>query len=104
MHRLTFAAVALLATAVLSCRRTVVAGSPAAESREPRAVAAAPGESHLTNIRQITYGGENAEAYFSPDGRWLTFQSTRDGPGTRAASAGGCDQQYVVRADGSGLR
>lgn len=60
-------------------------------------VAAAPGETHLQNIRRLTSGGENAEAYFSPDGRWLIFQSTRDGRT--------CDQQYVMRtADGSGLR
>jgi TolB protein len=26
------------------------------------------------NIRQLTFGGNNAEAYFSSDGQWLTFQ------------------------------
>jgi hypothetical protein len=26
-----------------------------------------PGEDHLTNIRQLTVGGENAEAYFPFD-------------------------------------
>ncbi len=30
---------------------------------------AKPGENHLRNIRQLTNGGENAEAYFSDDGR-----------------------------------
>ena len=59
------------------------------------AVQAEPGETHLTNIRRLTNGGENAEAYFSHDGRWLTFQSTRDGRT--------CDQQYVMRTDGSSL-
>lgn len=34
-------------------------------------------ETHLRNIRQLTFGGENAEAYFSADDRWLIFQSTR---------------------------
>ena len=34
-------------------------------------------ERHLTNIRQLTSGGENAEAYFSPDGTRLIYQSTR---------------------------
>ncbi len=53
-------------------------------------------EINLTNVRQITNGGENAEAYFSADGEWLTFQSTRDG---RV-----CDQQYVMRVDGTGLQ
>ena len=41
-------------------------------------------EPRLRNITQLTFGGENAEAYFSPDGRQLIFQSTRDGAG--------CDQ------------
>ncbi|HZI30115.1 MAG TPA: hypothetical protein VFD64_18230 [Gemmatimonadaceae bacterium] len=60
-----------------------------------RDVAPQDGERHFASIRQVTFGGENAEAYFSRDGQWLTFQSTRDG---RA-----CDQQYVMRIDGSGL-
>ena len=60
------------------------------------AVQAEPGEMHLANIRRLTNGGENAEAYFSRDGRWLTFQSTREGRT--------CDQQYVMRTDGSSLQ
>lgn len=32
-------------------------------------------EKHLKNIRQLTFGGDNAEAYFSPDGKNLSFQS-----------------------------
>ena len=36
-----------------------------------------PGERHLRNVRQLTFGGENAEAYWSADGRKLVFQSTR---------------------------
>ena len=62
-----------------------------AVAREP-----SEGERHLTNIRQLTDGGENAEAYFSADGRRLIFQSTRDGRS--------CDQQYVINVDGTGLR
>src|SRR5215217_2613371 len=53
------------------------------------------GERHFRNLRRLTSGGENAEAYFSHDGRRLIFQSTRDG---RA-----CDQQYVMNVDGTGL-
>jgi len=44
------------------------------------------GEKHLADIRQLTFGGENAEAYFSPDGKKLIYQSTSE--------RGGCDQQY----------
>jgi Tol biopolymer transport system component len=36
-----------------------------------------PGERHLRNVRQLTFGGENAEAYWSADGTKLIFQSTR---------------------------
>ncbi len=32
-------------------------------------------EKHLKNIQQLTFGGDNAEAYFSPDGKSLSFQS-----------------------------
>jgi TolB protein len=59
-------------------------------------IAADSGETRLANIRQVTFGGENAEAYFSADGRRLIFQSTRDGRS--------CDQQYVIGVDGTGLR
>jgi TolB protein len=52
-------------------------------------------ERHLANIRQLTSGGENAEAYFSPDGSRLIFQSTRDGAA--------CDQIFTMKIDGSDL-
>jgi TolB protein len=54
------------------------------------------GERHLQNIKQLTFGGENAEAYFSFDGRQLIFQSKRDGRG--------CDQIYSMNIDGSGVK
>lgn len=54
------------------------------------------GEKHLQNIKQLTFGGENAEAYFSFDGKQLIFQSKRDGRG--------CDQIYTMNADGSNVR
>jgi Tol biopolymer transport system component len=47
----------------------------------------------LSNIHQLTSGGENAEAYWSPDGKRLIFQSTR--------GDAKCDQEYVMNADGS---
>ncbi len=34
-------------------------------------------ETHFAEVRQLTFGGENAEAYWSPDGSELVFQSTR---------------------------
>ena len=61
-------------------------------------VVAAFGQSaaHLANIRQLTSGGQNAESYWSPDGKRLVFQSTRDGRE--------CDQIYAMDADGSNVR
>jgi TolB protein len=34
------------------------------------------GEKHFANVRQLTFGGDNAEAYFSFDGKYLVFQKT----------------------------
>lgn len=34
-----------------------------------------PQEKHLRNVRQLTFGGDNAEAYFSFDGQKIVFQS-----------------------------
>ena len=54
------------------------------------------GENHLQNIKQLTNGGENAEAYFSFDGKKLIFQSKRDGRD--------CDQIYTMNIDGSDVK
>ncbi|MGB2869656.1 MAG: hypothetical protein WBD36_14465 [Bacteroidota bacterium] len=53
-----------------------------------------PSEKHLQNIRQLTFGGTNAEAYFSPDETKLIFQSTRN--------PYQCDQMFTMNVDGSG--
>src|SRR5688500_10909672 len=53
-------------------------------------------ERHLANVRQLTNGGENAEAYFSPDGTRLIFQSTREGVP--------CDQIFTMKIDGTDLQ
>ena len=44
------------------------------------------GERHFASLTQLTYGGENAEAYWSFDGRQLVFQSRPAGEG--------CDQIF----------
>src|SRR3989442_11666942 len=53
-------------------------------------------EVHLRNIRQLTFGGENAEAYFSLDGEKIIFQSTRD--------PYKCDQIFTMNRDGSNVK
>jgi TolB protein len=80
----------------LAASACMAGGYPQTPSRTSRTVAAVPGERHFKSLTQITFGGENAEAYFSHDGKWLTLQSTRDGQR--------CDQQYVMRTDGSDAR
>jgi Tol biopolymer transport system component len=62
------------------------------------------GETHLANIRQITFGGQNAEAYFSADDRQLIFQHQGQfyDPQTKAPVGEDvpCDQQYTIALDG----
>jgi Tol biopolymer transport system component len=85
--------VLLLTVAALAC------GGSRADDAEPSPAVARdpePGETHLTGIRQLTFNGQNAEAYFSPDGRQLIFQRTE--------SDSGCDQQFVMNVDGSAMR
>lgn len=67
--------------------------APAAEGPQ----LALPGEErHLTNVRQLTTDGRNAEAYFSFDNRWLVYQSHNED--TK------CDQMYVMKTDGTEKR
>lgn len=67
------------------------AGDAPAVSRAPE-----EGEVFFEDLEQLTFGGQNAEAYFSADGSRLIFQ--------RQATEDGCDQQYVMGVDGGNLR
>jgi Tol biopolymer transport system component len=48
-----------------------------------------PDETHLKNVQQLTFGGDNAEAYWSYDGKYLVFQRTNPKEGIA------CDQIFV---------
>ena len=48
-----------------------------------------PEETHFKNIRQLTFGGSNAEAYFSFDDKYLIFQKTAPKDGIM------CDQIWM---------
>jgi Tol biopolymer transport system component len=51
-----------------------------------------PSEVHLSGVRQLTFAGQNAEAYWNTDGTRIIFQSTQDGF---------IDEQiFVMNADG----
>ena len=74
----------------------LLTGCGAKERREANRDLRFPGERHLRNVRQLTFGGQNAEAYFSPDGRKLILQSTvGDYP---------CDRIFTMDIDGGNFR
>jgi Tol biopolymer transport system component len=87
-------AMAVLATLLLAgCTEAGAAGEAGAGPADPLRH---PEERHLRNIRQLTFGGENAEAYFSRDDASLSFQSTRP--------PYSCDQIFTMDPDGSNVR
>jgi Tol biopolymer transport system component len=53
-----------------------------------------PEEIHFKNVRQLTFGGDNAEAYWSFDGNSLVFQRTAVKQGTP------CDQIFAGKLPG----
>src|SRR5262245_55636188 len=53
-------------------------------------------ERHLRNLKQLTFSGENAEAYFSNDDRWLIFQSHE--------TPESCDQIFTMDLNGQKRR
>ncbi|HVF60977.1 MAG TPA: M28 family peptidase [Thermoanaerobaculia bacterium] len=77
----------LLLLPVLLLAPEIAWGNGGAQLVEPREV-------HLGDLRQLTHGGENAEAYWSPDGKELVFQA-------RALDEG-CDRIYRMNASGGG--
>lgn len=68
--------------------------SPAAAAA--RTLAPDSREKRLANLRQLTAGGSNAEAYFDATGTRLIFQSTRE--------PFGCDQIFTMGLDGGDVR
>ncbi len=91
MGRSSFFALGAAALALVAARPWQ---QPTLQQPDSRPVAAESGETHLANVRQLTFGGQNAEAYFSADGRKLTWQGSPD-------STYRCDQQFVMNVDGS---
>ncbi|MGB0402689.1 MAG: hypothetical protein ACPGEG_01240 [Salibacteraceae bacterium] len=55
-------------------------------------------ETHLTNVRQLTAGGDNAEAYWSFDDKMLVFQATNEAWGVE------CDQIYITRWEDTDMK
>lgn len=55
-------------------------------------------EKHFKNLRQLTFGGDNAEAYWSFDSKMVSFQSNNKKWGL------GCDQIFYMPVEGSDLK
>ena len=77
----------LIAAAASFAAYSQSAGSSGASSSQ----LTVPGEKHLGNVRQLTFGGTNAEAYFSADDKSLIFMHS--GAGVP------CDQMYTMPID-----
>ena len=92
---------ALLVTAVLPAL-TLITLSFATQQKPVASTAAAadtvlyPDEHHFKNMQQLTFGGDNAEAYFSADSKYLIFQRTNPKEGIF------CDQQFIGKVPVAG--
>jgi Tol biopolymer transport system component len=103
MNRKTALATALAAAAALSAPRVFSqhppATSTASQSQAEPAHRAGPSlagpavihpeEKHFRNLRQVTFGGQNAEGYWSPDGKQIVYQRMNEAEGVP------CDQTFV---------
>src|SRR6185503_13723762 len=69
-------------------------GAPARAQGKDRAPEAT--ERFFKKLTQITFSGQNAEAYFAADGKRLILQ--------RQESDSTCDQEYTINIDGTGLK
>lgn len=75
-----------LSVLLLSCNNSVKVTGGAATADT---LLLYPEETHFKNIQQLTFGGDNAEAYWSYDGKYLVFQRTNAKDGVP------CDQIFV---------
>ncbi|MDX1493164.1 MAG: hypothetical protein R3253_03750, partial [Longimicrobiales bacterium] len=84
----------LAAVVGAGCASEAENGTPAEAAGPPANLAgegvelAREGETRFRNTRQLTAGGENAEAYWSFDGTQLIYQARKAGAE--------CDQIYVL--------
>jgi Tol biopolymer transport system component len=86
MHTLFGAAMTLLVALPAARAQAVKAENPRTWNPEKLTYA---GEKHLRNVRQLTFGADNAEAYWSFDRKSLVFQSNNPEWGAQ------CDQIYL---------
>jgi Tol biopolymer transport system component len=85
--------ISLLAFGYLSCKPNTASESDLTAIPDTLRYAE---EVHLANIRQLTFGGDNAEAYWSFDSKKLVFQATR------AEWNASCDQIFMIDTENPG--
>jgi len=93
MKRILFSFSAFVVCALVHLAASAQQSASSTPAAQPTPAAATQPEKHLRNIHQLTFGGQNAEAYFSADGNKLIFQSTREPVK--------CDQIFIMNTDGS---
>ena len=98
-RRTTWAAGALLCA--ITAFGSSCSGPPRANTEVTAAAASSrsatifPGERRFKSLRQLTFGGQNAEAYFGPNGDEIIYQATGQFE---------CDQIFRMDADGANKR
>jgi Tol biopolymer transport system component len=80
----------LLALALLQSCNQQPKNTETAQVKQDSSAVHYPEESHLANVKQLSFGGENAEAYWSFDNTRLTFQHTNKPQGLL------CDQIFML--------
>ncbi|MBK9981853.1 MAG: PD40 domain-containing protein [Saprospiraceae bacterium] len=75
---------------IISCKPKTEASTENTTTAAPQDTIHYDQEKHLANVRQLTFGGDNAEAYWSFDSKKLTFQATRKAWNTS------CDQIFMI--------
>ena len=81
---------------MVSCKKNASKSSPATEDQLMQATEDSliyPEENHFKSITQVTFGGDNAEAYWSFDDQQLVFQSNNQ------AWNVSCDQMFLMNAN-----
>ncbi len=90
----------IVAISLLSCKNNKTSSEGAHKKEDATSGATKivntvhyPQEKHLKNIKQLTFGGDNAEAYWSFDGKDIVFQANTKAWGLE------CDQIFTMRAN-----
>ena len=104
MRKLVFVGISVLMVTIASFKKELPANPVTLlGTRQPIAIGSPlpgdtllyPEETHLSNIQQLTFGGDNAEAYWSYDGKYIVFQRTNTKEGLM------CDQIFIGKVPNS---